>query len=314
MYDAIVMPTPMGTDTTTALPSSDPLDQLSALEHAMFGFLADYSGLTRDLYEYHLKTYVTWCLEHRIDPLAADRTHVAMYVRNRHEQLGHKASTVSTEITPVRGFYKWMFLEGKITRDPAAHVRLPKVHYEPKLPLSTDDLREIRRTAKDMGGRHWALAELLIVHALRISEATGLLIENYQDTEVGHRVMKFTRKGGKRAVIPMPVPVVMALDAAAGDRTSGPVIAALDGARLSRSGATSLLHTIVKHTKITRTVNPHLIRGSVITNGLEDGLTLRDAQWLAGHSDPRVTSRHYDLGKGNHSRNPVHIMSARLTA
>ena len=193
----------------------------------------------------------------------------------------------STEITPVRGFYKWMFLEGHIVRDPAAHVRLPKVHFESKLPLSTDDLREIRRTAKDMGGRHWALAELLIVHALRISEATGLLIENYQDTEVGHRVMKFTRKGGKRAVIPMPVPVVMALDAAAGDRTSGPVIASLDGAQLSRSGATSLL---------------------------EDGLTLRDAQWLAGHSDPRVTSRHYDLGKGNHSRNPVHIMSARLTA
>lgn len=297
-----------------ALLGSDPLDRLSPLQRAMFGYLADYTGLTRDLYEYHLKAYVTWCLEHGIDPLAADRTHVALYVRRCVDQLGHKASTVSTELTPVRGFYKWMFLEGLVDRDPAAHVRLPKVHLEPKQPLTKDELREIRRAGKDLGGRHWALAELLIVHALRISEASGLRIEDYQDTERGHRVMRFTRKGGRRATIPLPVPVLMALDAAAGGRDQGPVIVSRDGHPLTRSGATALLHTIVKRTSISRQVNPHLIRGSVITDGLEDGLSLREAQWLAGHSDPRVTSRHYDLGKLNHARNPVHVVSARLTA
>lgn len=312
MTHATVMPAPGGTSNT--LGGYDPLDALSHLERAMFGYLADYDGLTRRLYEHHLTTYARWCLEHGIDAMAADRTHIALYVRHCHEILGHKASTVSTELTPVRGFYKWCFLEGLVDRDPAAHVRLPKVHLEQKQPLTKDELREIRAAGKDLGGRHWALSELLIVHALRISEAAGLRIEDYQDTERGHRVMRFTRKGGRRATIPLPVPVLMALDAAADDRTQGPVIASQTGAQLTRSGATSLLHTIVKRTSITRTVHPHLIRGSVITDGLEDGLSLREAQWLAGHSDPRVTSRHYDLGKLNHARNPVHVVSARLTA
>lgn len=296
------------------IPLAGGLSALSDLERVYFGFLADYEGKTRDAYEYHLRNFMTWCEIHQIQPLTADRTHVALYVRHLSEERGLRGSTVNTCMTPVKGFYRWAMLEGFIDRDPVVHARLPKVDYRRKYPLDREELRALRRSAKQLGGRHWALGELLIAHAFRISECCDLLIENCQEAERGHRVMHVRRKGGKIRTIPMPAVVAMAIDAAADGRTEGPVITTLAGGKMERSTATGLLNTIVRHSGVQKHVNPHLVRASVITSHLDGGGDIREGQRLADHEDPRTTSRHYDLSKSNHDTHPVHIVSARLTA
>ena len=295
-----------------AYPLASGLATLTDLERAFFGYLADYKGGTRDGYERHLQNYFTWCQLHQVDPLAADRTILALYVRYLDEERGLRGSSVSSYMSAVKGFYKWSFQEGYIDRDPAVHVRLPKVEYRSKPPLERYELKEIRKAAKEIGGRHWALAELLLVHALRISECCGLLIENCQSIENGGRVMRLRRKGGKVVALPVPPELGLAIDAAAGDRTSGPVLVSIDGYPLHRSSATGLLNTIVRRTRIDRPVNPHLIRASVVTDHLDYGGDIREGQRLAGHEDPRTTSRHYDLSKSNLATHPSHIVNARL--
>ncbi len=297
-----------------ALPPAGGLATLTDLQRVYFGFLADYEGKTRAGYEYHLQRYLTWCQANQVEPLTADRTQVALFVRHLSEQLGLRGSTVNTAMTPVKGFYRWAMLEGYIDRDPVVHTRLPKVDYRKKYPLEREDLRAIRKAAKELGGRHWALSELLVAHALRITECCDLLIENCQDVERGHRVMHLRRKGGKISSVPLPAVVAMALDDAAGGRTAGPVLTTMDGRKMERSTATGLLKTIVRHSGVTTRVNPHLIRASVITVHLDGGGDIREAQRLADHEDPRTTSRHYDLSKSNHDTHPSHIVSARLTA
>ncbi|GAA1138192.1 tyrosine-type recombinase/integrase [Nocardioides aquiterrae] len=297
-----------------ALPLPARLAALTDLERVAFGYLADYEGNTRTAYEYHLNAFLAWCHLHGVDPLTADRTTIALYVRHLSEERGLRGSTVNTAMTPVKGFYRWAMLEGFIDRDPVVHTRLPKVDYRKKYPLDREELRAIRRSAKQLGGRHWALGELLIAHAFRISECCDLLIENCQDVERGHRVMRVRRKGGKIRTVPMPAVVAMAIDDAAGDRTEGPVLVSIDGYKLHRSSATGLLNTVVRHSGVTKHVNPHLIRASVITTHLDGGGDIREGQRLADHEDPRTTSRHYDLSKSNHDTHPVHIVSARLTA
>ena len=294
----------------TLLPSA--LAALSDLERVYFGYLADYEGKTRAAYEYHLQGYLSWCAGNQVDPLTADRTVVALYVRHLSEERGLRGSTVNTSMTPIKGFYRWAMLEGFIDRDPVVHTRLPKVDYRKKYPLDREELRSIRRAAKELGGRHWALGELLIAHAFRISECCDLLIENCQDTERGHRVMRVRRKGGKIRTIPMPAVVAMAVDDAAGDRTEGPVLVSIDGYKLHRSSATGLLNTIVRRSGVQKHVNPHLIRASVITSHLDGGGDIREGQRLADHEDPRTTSRHYDLSKANLATHPSHIVNARL--
>ncbi|CAI9417451.1 tyrosine-type recombinase/integrase [Nocardioides sp. T2.26MG-1] len=295
---------------TRALPA---LADLTPLQKAYFGYLANYEALTRDLYDYHLTNWFQWCRDHNLDPLTVDRPHVAMYVRYLSEVRGNKASTVGTTMAPIKGFYRYAMVEGLIDRDPAAYVRLPKIHYEKKHPLEREELRRLINAGKELGGRHWAMIELFTVHALRISETCSIDIEDYQDVEKGRRVLHFTRKGGRTSTVPVPVALLLALDDAAAGRTSGPLLTTLDGRRLNRHTATGVFETIVRRAKIGRHVNPHLVRASVITDAFEQGLPGRQVQRLAGHLDPRTTSI-YDLGAHNHDTHPAHIMAARLTA
>lgn len=300
--------------TTHALPSSFAgLGDLTPLQQAFIGFLSSYEGSTRRLYEYHLTNWLTWITEQGVDPLIAERAHLSLYVRFLSEVRQLRGSTVAGTFVTIKGFYRYCHIEGIVARDPAAYVRLPKCDYRQKAPLEREQLREIRRAGKELGGRHWALAEMLVVGALRITESISARIEDYQDVERGHRVLKFRRKGGKWATLPVPVPMLLAFDDATGERTTGPILTKLDGTPLHRTSAAGLLRVVVKRAGIPRPVNPHLVRASVITWILEEG-TVREAQWLAGHADPRTTSRHYDLGRHNHDRHPIHVQSARLTA
>lgn len=109
-----------------ALPPAAGLAALTDLQRVYFGYLADYGPRTRKAYEYHLNAYLTWCGHNQIDPLTADRTHVALYVRHLSEERGLRGSTVNTCMTPVKGFYRWAMLEGFIDRDPVVHTKLPK--------------------------------------------------------------------------------------------------------------------------------------------------------------------------------------------
>lgn len=297
---------------TIALPGLPGLADLTPLQQAYIGYLASYEGRTRAGYERHLNTWLRWCHHQELDPLAVDRAHIAVFVRWLEEHQGLRGSTVNTVMTPVKGFYQWAFLEGLIDRDPAAHARLPKVHYRQKVALEREELRAIRRAGKELGGRHWAFGEMLAM-AMRVTECCEARIERCHEVERGHRVLNFRRKGGKTVTIPLPVPAQLAFDDAAGERTEGFILTTRDGGPLHRSSAAGLLRTMTKRAGIDRPVNPHLIRASIITLMLDDGMSIRDAQWMAGHEDPRTTTKHYDLGRLNHDRHPVHMLSARLT-
>ena len=56
-------------------------------------------------------------------------------------------------------------------------------------------------------------------------------------------------------------------------------------------------------------LQPHSLRHAAITNALDAGVPLRDAQILARHSDPRTTE-HYDRARGNLDRQGVHFLTA----
>lgn len=53
----------------------------------------------------------------------------------------------------------------------------------------------------------------------------------------------------------------------------------------------------------------HSLRHAAISNALDAGVPLRDAQILARHADPRTTE-HYDRALGNLDRHGVHFLTA----
>jgi hypothetical protein len=65
---------------------------------------------------------------------------------------------------------------------------------------------------------------------------------------------------------------------------------------------------------IPRHISPQSLRHATITNALDAGVPLRDAQILARHADPRTTE-HYDRARGNvHVLTPTSPASNRCAA
>ncbi len=308
---------------STTKPTYDALPALiadrSEAEIAFVGFLGRYHGATLRLYEYHLKEYLKWCAGHGLDPLHdIKRVHVELYVRHLLEEKGLKPSTIGTRMSPVKGFYKFAVIDETILRNPAEYVALPKITYKKSELVPYRDLMLWLEVAKEIGPRHWAMTTLLAGMALRISEAASLRVESYlPNIEQGQHIMRFTQKGGALAQMPVALPVLHALESVRAGRTEGPLIPTRDGRQLSRGAATGLVETVNRRAAkrgMTRHINPHLIRKLAITELLESGASIRDAQLFARHVDPRTTSQHYDLGRSNHYQHPTHQIAARLAA
>jgi integrase/recombinase XerD len=52
-----------------------------ALQLAVAGYLARFKGISRTHTESDLRAYLGWCADRQLDPLAASRPHVELYVR-----------------------------------------------------------------------------------------------------------------------------------------------------------------------------------------------------------------------------------------
>ena len=126
----------------------------------------------------------------------------------------------------------------------------------------------------------------------------------------GHRVLHMVGKGDKPATMPLTVPVLRVLEACRGERTIGPLILRpMSGRPIDRRDAYRMVARIAKAAAIPRHISPHSLRHGAITNALDAGVPLRDAQILARHADPRTTE-HYDRARGNLDRHGVHFLTA----
>lgn len=288
---------------------------IDVLQMAYAGYLGRFHGNTFRQYEYQLGRYFKWCFANDLHPLYdVKRAHVEFYVRHLTES-GLKASTINTSMAPVKGFYDFALWDEYIERDPARRVALPKYSYK-KVPIvAPRELQLFLETAKETGPRHWAMVTLLHSMGMRISEVAGLRIEGYTGYDEGAPRITFIEKGGNERTTPVPMPVLRVLELVRDGRDEGPMIPRRDGGQLSRSAATGLVETVNRRAAkrgLKRHVNPHLLRKMAVTEALEMNMSIRDVQEFARHADPRTTSRHYDLGRANDYRHPVHQVAARL--
>lgn len=117
-------------------------------------------------------------------------------------------------------------------------------------------------------------------------------------------------KGNKPATMPLTLPVLRVLEACRGNRTEGPlVLRPLSLKPIDRRDCYRMVRRIAKAAGIPRHISPYSLRHAAITNALDAGVPLRDAQILARHADPRTTE-HYDRARGNLDRHGVHFLTA----
>lgn len=284
----------------------------AALQQWRTDYLRPYRGHTRYLYVFYLDRYFAWCEGQSVTPTTATRRDVERYIEHLLTDRGMAPASVCTALTPVRGLYRFAHQECLIDRDPAQYARRPRITSMPRdtVGLDREQMRAFLAAGQESGGRYHAAAYLLACMALRAAEACSIRVEDYQRVSRGHRVLEFHGKGGVPARMPVPVPVLRALDAAAGGRTSGNLLLRLDGGPLTRQGLGTVVNTLGRRAGITGlVVRPHLLRHSCITNALESGASIRKVQDLARHAEPRTTMR-YDRNRNNLDDHAVHSLVA----
>ena len=262
---------------------------------ALAGFLAGYSGLTRQAYELDLRQFVSWCQQHQLHLFAARRADIEFFARDL-ETRGRARATITRMLCTIAGFYRYAVEEELLDHSPAVHVRRPRLDYE--LHATGLDCNELGTllVAAGLGPPvEHALISLLALNGLRVSEAAGADIEAL-GIERGHRTLVITRKGGKVVTVPLARRTARAIDLAIGERSEGPIFLAADGRRLDRHGAGRIVRRIARRARITKTVGPHTLRHAFITAALDAGVPLRDVQEAASHADPRTTMR-YDRAR-----------------
>jgi site-specific recombinase XerD len=208
----------------------------------------------------------------------------------------------------VAQFYRYCTEEELISSNPAVNVRRPKLRQESTIQgLDRNELGMFLVQAGLSGARDHALACLLALNGLRVSEALGCDVTDL-GLERGHHTLKVIRKGGKVVIVPLAPRTARTVYLAIGERGEGAIFLRPDGRRLNRHQAANIVTRIAKHAGIDKHITPHSLRHSFITAALDAGVPLRDVQEAASHADPRTTMR-YDRARRSLDRHATYIVA-----
>jgi integrase/recombinase XerD len=271
-------------------------------------FLAGYGPATSEAYARDLRAWGGYLAGLGVEVLAAHRVHVDAWTRQVEED-GMAPATIARRLSALSGFYAYALDEGLIARSPVARVRRPRVSEEsPRLGVDRAGMRALLDAAQASGERDHALACLLALNGLRISETLTADVADLAH-ERGHRTLRLRRKGGKRQTVALAPRTVLALDVMLDGRNAGPLFATRTGRRMDRHAALKVVRRLARMASIEHTVSPHSLRHGFVTAALDAGVPLRDVQDAAGHADPRTTRR-YDRGRHSLDRAATYTVAS----
>jgi integrase/recombinase XerD len=208
------------------------------------------------------------------------------------------ATSAARAVVAVRGFHRFLHLEGTAAADPATQVRPPTTPQRlPKAMAVADVERLLEAAGLDAGStglRDRALLEVLYGSGARISEAVGLDVD---DLDRDGALVRLHGKGGKERIVPLGSYAARALDAylvrqrpELAARAGGPALFLnTRGGRLSRQSAWAVLQGAAQRAGLETHVSPHTLRHSFATHLLEGGADVRVVQELLGHASVTTT-------------------------
>jgi integrase/recombinase XerD len=220
-------------------------------------------------------------------------------------QMGLSAGTIARRVSSIKGFYKYLLLDGLIKKSPAEDIisprkAVPLPHY-----LSVNEIIEIIKavsTETTEGIRDAAMLELLYATGLRVSELISLKVD---DVDLIRALVKCSGKGNKQRLIPIGKDALRALkkyflvrSLLCDGKSAKNLFIKNKGQNLSRQYVWNILNKCAKKIGI-HTANPHVWRHSFATHLTQRGADARTVQALLGHSDLSTTQIYTHLSKSN---------------
>ncbi len=301
------------------------------------------SSRTRIAYAYDLKVFFDFLrkenpvlgkvdkdqisLSHLDQLSVTDLEEYMEYLKYRFNDIVNKERGIMRKISSLKSFYNYFYRNEMLKNNPAALVRLPKLHDKEIIRLDIDEvallLDEVEHgealTEKQKAFhaktkvRDLALLTLLLGTGIRVSECVGLDIEDLDFKNSGIRIH---RKGGKEVTVYFGVEVENALFDYLAERKQmtpmpGSEHALFLSMQMKRISVRSVENLVKKYAKLVtplKKITPHKLRSTYGTALYQETGDIYLVADVLGHSDINTTKKHYaalDDARRRSARNKV---------
>lgn len=211
------------------------------------------------------------------------------YLSWRKDSGNLKSQTISNMRMYLMSFFKWLWREELITKNPMDRIGVVKVEQH-VVEVLTDEDQEIIRCACD-NERDRAIIDLLSGSGMRVSELCGL---NRSDVNFNRGEIKVFGKGSKERICFLTgkakVHLKWYLEERDDDNEALFVTKDKPHSRLTKNGVEYILKNIAKKSKIPKTrLYPHLYRKSMASGMLKRGAPIEMIQNTLGHVNVATT-------------------------
>lgn len=218
----------------------------------------------------------------------------------------------SRKLASLRSFYNYFFRLELIERNPAALVKMPKLHDKEIIRLEPDEVAILLDTVEQGDKltekqakfhektkvRDLALLTLLLGTGIRVSECVGL---NLEDVDFQSNGIKTRRKGGYETVVYFGDEVENALRSYIEQRQQiipnegheQALFLSLQNRRISVRAVENLVKKYSKLVTSLKNITPHKLRSTYGTSLYRETGDIYLVADVLGHKDVNTTKKHY---------------------
>lgn len=212
-------------------------------------------------------------------------------------EAGYQARSSARWLSSVRRFYRHQVMNGRLSEDPSAALKSPKLGRSLPKSLTEADvvaLLQAPDTRTAIGLRDRAMLELLYATGLRVSELVNLTTSALNARQ---GVVRVVGKGGKERLVPVGAQALdwvrRFVDQGRGQIGLGNASDALFPSNRGRAMTRQTFwHAIKKYAAqagIRAPISPHTLRHAFATHLVNHGADLRAVQLMLGHADLSTT-------------------------
>ena len=228
-------------------------------------------------------------------PLANIEVHRARRMVAQLHARGLGGKSLARRLSAWRSFYRYLARDHGLTSSPFQGLRAPRSAKTLPKALSPDEAAQLLHISDDddpMALRDRAMFELFYSSGLRLSELTGLTLENL---DLEEQTVRVTGKGNKTRVVPIGRFAVQALRDWLSQRvpfapaTARAVFVNAAGRPVSPRTVQYRLKRWALKQGLSRPVHPHMLRHSFASHVLQSSGDLRAVQEMLGHASISTT-------------------------
>lgn len=246
-----------------------------------------------DSYRRDLRKLSDWCEKNGFDIAKLERGDIREWLIDL--TAANLAETSKLRLlSSLRGFYKFLMLEGHIEKDPSENLDAAKKGaYLPKF-LNRHEVEELLATP-DVSGfnglRDRAILELMYACGLRVSEVADL---KARDVDIDSGLLTCTGKGSKTRRVPIGTSAVEWLKSYLAKRRQIEKIDIenLFVTSLGRPITRQTIHLFIKEYAAKcglKDVSAHTLRHTFATHLIQNNADIRSVQQMLGHADISTT-------------------------